>query len=211
MRSFPINGVEALLVTPLFSTFVQHSFQTNLMKIYTKTGDKGDTSLFGGQRVPKDALRIDAYGTIDELNSILGIIRADNADATIEKVLEHVQGKLFDLGADLATPRSSTSKKQIKRIDSRDAQPLEKAIDSLEPKLKPLRSFILPGGSPVAARIHFARTVCRRAERGIVRLSRHEDIGDAIVVYLNRLSDLLFVLARYANQVADVPETKWKP
>ena len=179
------------------------------MKIYTKTGDKGDTSLFGGQRVPKDALRIEAYGTVDELNSLLGVARADNTGSLVDKVLGHVQSELFDLGADLATPRSN-HKKQIKRIEPRDAHALEKYIDSLETHLKPLRAFVLPGGSPVAARLHFARTVCRRAERVVVRLSRNEDIGKGITVYLNRLSDLLFVLARYANHVAGVAETKWK-
>ena len=180
------------------------------MKIYTKTGDKGDTSLFGGQRVPKDALRIEAYGTVDELNSGLGVVRADNANSEIDKILGHVQNQLFCLGADLATPRS-TEKKSIKRIEPKDVQALEKSIDSLEPKLKPLRSFILPCGLPTAARLQFARTVCRRAERIVVRLSRNEDIGEPIIVYLNRLSDLLFVLARYANHVANVPETRWKP
>jgi cob(I)alamin adenosyltransferase len=179
------------------------------MRIYTKTGDKGDTSLFGGQRVPKDALRIEAYGTVDELNSVLGIVRADNADTEIDEILAGVQEQLFDLGADLATPRSS-EKKAIKRIETRDSQQLERVIDGLEPALKPLRSFILPGGAPVAARLHFARTVCRRAERAVVRLSRNEDIGEAVMSYLNRLSDMLFVLARYANQKSKVPEVKWK-
>ncbi len=180
------------------------------MKIYTKTGDKGDTSLFGGQRVPKDALRIEAYGTVDELNSVLGIVRADNREEKIDEILEHVQNDLFVLGADLATPRSSVMK-QIRRVEPKDAARLEKVIDKLEAELKPLKAFILPGGSPVAARLHFARTVCRRAERAVVRLSRNEDIGEAITIYLNRLSDLLFVLARYANQCAGVAETKWKP
>lgn len=179
------------------------------MKIYTKTGDKGETSLFGGQRVPKDALRIEAYGTVDELNSVLGIVRADNTESEIDRILAHVQNQLFDLGADLATPRSSKPKK-VNRIEPGDAHSLEKFIDSLEVNLKPLKRFILPGGSPVAARLHFARTVCRRAERAVVRLSRNEDIGDDITVYLNRLSDLLFVLARYANHTAKVQEIKWK-
>jgi cob(I)alamin adenosyltransferase len=180
------------------------------MKIYTKTGDRGDTSLFGGQRVPKDALRIEAYGTVDELNTVLGIIRSDNADPEIDAILGEIQEQLFELGADLATPRS-TEKKVVKRIDQRDVDELEKVIDALDPQLKPLRSFVLPGGSPVSARVHFARTVCRRAERIIVRLSRNEDIGGMITVYLNRLSDLLFVLARYVNRKAGLAETKWKP
>jgi len=179
------------------------------MKIYTKTGDKGDTSLVGGQRVPKDALRIEAYGTVDELNSILGVVLASDADPELRSFLTPVQNQLFDLGADLATPRS-VQRKNIRRIEPKDAQPLEKIIDSIEPRLKPLRSFILPGGSPLAAQLHFARTVCRRAERTVVRLSRNEDIGEAITIYLNRLSDLLFILARYANQRASIPEIKWK-
>ena len=180
------------------------------MKIYTKTGDKGDTSLFGGQRVPKDALRIEAYGTIDELNSILGVVLADTADERIHETLAQVQSRLFDIGADLATPRPA-DKAAVKRIEPKDARPLEKAIDSAELLLKPIKSFVLPGGSPVAARLHFARTICRRAERAVVRLSRHEDVGEGITVYLNRLSDLLFVLARYANHVSGVQEIKWKP
>lgn len=180
------------------------------MKIYTKTGDKGDTSLFGGQRVPKDALRIEAYGTIDELNSVLGMVLAKSSDKRVNDILIVVQKELFALGADLATPRSSASR-TIRRFEAKDAHPLEKIIDGLESHLKPLKSFILPGGSGGAAQIHFARTVCRRAERAVVRLSRNEDIGDGITVYLNRLSDLLFVLARYANRVAGNPETKWKP
>jgi cob(I)alamin adenosyltransferase len=179
------------------------------VKIYTKTGDKGDTSLFGGQRVPKDAMRIEAYGTVDELNSILGLVRADNVNADIDAVLAQIQNALFKLGADLATPRSVASK-HIKRMTLKDALPLEKIIDTFEGHLKPLKFFILPGGSRIAARLHFARTVCRRAERVVVRLSRNEDIGDAIVVFLNRLSDLLFILARYANHVANVSETTWK-
>lgn len=180
------------------------------MKIYTKTGDKGDTSLFGGQRVPKDALRIEAYGTVDELNSVLGIVRADNKENEIDSIIDRIQNDLFVLGADLATPRSQSSK-SIKRIDAKDSRHLEKTIDQLEEQLKPLKTFILPGGSLVAARLHFARTVCRRAERSAVRLSRNEDIGEGTTIYLNRLSDLLFVLARYANHAAGVSETKWKP
>jgi cob(I)alamin adenosyltransferase len=166
--------------------------------------------LFGGQRVPKDALRIEAYGTIDELNSVLGIVRADNADPELDVILHKLQEQLFVLGADLATPRS-IDRKSVHRIEPKDAQPLEQLIDQLDAKLKPLKNFILPGGSPVAARIHFARTVCRRAERAVVRMSRNEDIGEGAVIYLNRLSDFLFVLARYVNQKADVQETKWKP
>ena len=201
-------ALSPLLVRCKFSTLFHQVNPT--VKIYTKTGDRGDTSLFGGQRVPKDALRIEAYGTVDELNSVIGIVRADNIDPEIDAILARIQERLFSLGADLATPRS-LEKRQVKRIDARDAHALEKVIDSLEASLKALRSFIIPGGSPIAARIHFARTVCRRAERIVVRLSRNEDIGDGITAYLNRLSDLLFVLARYTNLKAKVPEARWKP
>ena len=179
------------------------------MKIYTRTGDTGDTSLFGGQRVPKDALRIEAYGTVDELNSVIGVTIAECDDEEIARILAGLQRNLFELGADLATPRPS-SRKSVRRIEPRDSTSLEQTIDTLESKLKTLRSFILPGGSPLAARLHVARTVCRRAERCVVRLSRHEDIGDGLIVYLNRLSDLLFVLARFANSRANVPEMRWK-
>lgn len=180
------------------------------MKIYTKTGDRGDTSLFGGQRVPKDALRIEAYGTVDELNSVIGIVLADAPDPVIKKILTQVQHQLFVLGADLAMPRAG-ARAGVKRLEPRDASALEKHIDAVEAGLKPLRSFILPGGSPVAARLHFARTVCRRAERIVVRLSRNEDIGEGITMFLNRLSDLLFVLARHANSTAAIAEVRWKP
>ncbi len=180
------------------------------VKIYTRTGDKGDTSLFGGRRVPKDALRIEAYGTVDELNSMLGIILAENSDKKIDGILRAVQGQLFFLGADLAAPRSG-ARPGISRIGAKDAAVLEGHIDKVDAGLKPLKSFIFPGGSPTSARLHFARTICRRAERIVVRLSREEEIGEDIAVYLNRLSDLLFVLARYANDVAKAPESTWKP
>lgn len=179
------------------------------MKIYTKSGDKGDTSLFGGQRVPKDALRIEAYGTVDELNSVLGIVRADGVGEELDGILGSLQDQLFVLGADLATPRS-LEQKGLRRIGTKEAEFIEATIDAVEKRLKPLKSFILPGGSPAAARLHFARTVCRRAERVVVRLSRNEDIGEDCMVYLNRVSDLLFVLARFVNHSANVTEVKWK-
>jgi cob(I)alamin adenosyltransferase len=179
------------------------------MKIYTKTGDRGDTSLVGGQRVPKDALRVEAYGTVDELNSVLGIVLADSNESGLEMVLKPVQMKLFELGAELATPHPSENPR-IPQITSRDAAPLEALIDALSADLPPLNNFVLPGGSPLAARIHFARTVCRRAERLVVRLSHSEEVGEGIIVYLNRLSDLLFVLARHVNVKTGVPEILWK-
>jgi cob(I)alamin adenosyltransferase len=179
------------------------------MKIYTKTGDTGDTSLFGGQRVPKDAMRIEACGTVDELNSIIGVARCQGSNEEIDALLDRIQHDLFALGADLATPRS-LEKESIRRFDAGETHTLERAIDRLTPGLKPIRNFILPGGSPQAAHLHLARTVCRRAERAVVRLSRHEDIGKGAVAYLNRLGDLLFVLARYANHTAGVQEIRWK-
>lgn len=178
------------------------------MKIYTKTGDRGETSLFGGRRLPKDALRIEAYGTIDELNSILGICRSFNTDPQADDLLNEIQNDLFTLGADLATPQSLENK-SIPRIQSSDVSRLEKHIDTIEPKLEPLRSFILPGGDQTAAMLHHARTVCRRAERLVVRLVREEHVGEDNVIYLNRLSDLLFVMARWMNTQTKTPETKW--
>ncbi|MBI3111607.1 MAG: cob(I)yrinic acid a,c-diamide adenosyltransferase [Ignavibacteriales bacterium] len=180
------------------------------MKIYTKTGDKGETSLFGGERVGKDALRIDTYGTVDELNSLLGVVRSLKPGDEVGTILERVQNDLFALGADLATPQSSSNAK-VPRMETRHAEELEPIIDSLESKLRPLRAFILPGGSPVGAHLHLARTVCRRGERLVVKLSKSENIGTAPVVYLNRLSDLLFVLARYANHLEGEQETEWHP
>jgi cob(I)alamin adenosyltransferase len=178
------------------------------MKIYTKTGDTGNTSLFGGQRVPKDALRIDAYGTVDELNSALGVVLSDVSDAELKKVINRIQNTLFEVGADLATPRS-IEQKNVRRIKPEDAKELESVIDATEQRLEPLTSFVLPGGSKAASGLHVARTICRRAERAVVRLSREEEIGEGILVYLNRLSDLLFVLARWSNKMANVPEIPW--
>jgi cob(I)alamin adenosyltransferase len=179
------------------------------MKIYTKTGDKGETSLFGGKRISKSALRIEAYGSVDELNSVVGICRASNPAHQIDTILEEIQNDLFTLGADLATPFDANAK-QIKRITGEDSTRLEKHIDAIEPSLEPLKTFILPGGSRSAAMLHFARTVCRRAERLVVHLSEEENIGEQPVIYVNRLSDLLFMMARWANALSHTPEVKWK-
>ncbi|MFA6469225.1 MAG: cob(I)yrinic acid a,c-diamide adenosyltransferase [Bacteroidota bacterium] len=178
------------------------------MKIYTKTGDTGETALFGGERVPKDAIRIEAYGSVDELNCILGVVRSMNTDRTIESILGKIQPQLFELGADLATP-SDKRTSIIPRIKLSRVAALEKSIDALEIKLKPLTSFILPGGTSTASYLHLARTVCRRTERQAVRLTRNEKIGTAVIMYLNRLSDLLFVMARYANHIAGEEEKRW--
>ena len=180
------------------------------MKIYTKTGDTGETSLFGGQRVPKDALRIDAYGTVDELNSLLGAVRSLKPHREMDAILQRLQEDLFVLGADLATPQGKSSSK-TPRIEPRHAEELEKIIDSLESHLHPLTRFILPGGAPIGAQLQVARTVCRRAERLVVKLSREERTGSPALVYLNRLSDLLFVLSRYANHLDGAKEIPWNP
>jgi cob(I)alamin adenosyltransferase len=180
------------------------------MKIYTRKGDDGATSLYGGGRVRKDSTRIEAYGTVDELNAQLGVVRSQSPHPSLADLLEELQNDLFTLGADLATPQSSGAQ-NVQRIGGQDAERLERHIDSLDAHLKPLTAFILPGGSNVAAALHVARTVCRRAERLVVRLGNEEPVGGAAVVYLNRLSDLLFVMARYANHVDRAPETEWKP
>ena len=180
------------------------------MKIYTKTGDSGETSLFGGKRVPKDDLRIEAYGTVDELNSVVGICRSTNIAKDVDVVLVEIQNDLFKLGADLATPLDS-NRSDLQRISASDIARLEKHINMIDPKLEALKNFILPGGSRPASILHFARTVCRRAERCVARLVRQDRIGIQPLIYLNRLSDLLFVLARWVNALGKTPETKWKP
>ncbi len=178
------------------------------MKIYTKTGDHGDTSLFGGQRVSKNHSRITAYGTVDELNSIIGIIRASDPDPVLEGMLERIQNELFVLGADLATPPEKNTR--IDRIGDDHVRRLEQDIDTLEEELKPLKSFILPGGSQGAAYLHLARTVCRRAERNIFSCRQFEIVSDEALIFLNRLSDLLFVMARYQNKFKGVRDVVWK-
>jgi len=178
------------------------------MKIYTKTGDKGKTSLFGGDRVSKDTDRIEAYGCVDELNSHIGVVRSLSPPAEVDRILEQVQQQLFVLGADLATPRIR-GKVQTMRVESRHVEFLERTIDHLDARLPALEQFILPSGSHTATELHVARTVCRRAERRLVQLSRKKEIGTTPIVYINRLSDLLFVLARYANSVEGGKEVLW--
>lgn len=179
------------------------------MKIYTKTGDNGTTGLFGGTRVSKNSLRIETYGTVDELNSIIGLARAHFIDAELDSYLNQIQKELFIVGADLATPLSE-SKVSIQRLKHEQVAGLENIIDSVDEKLQPLKFFILPGGHPIASLLHFARTVCRRTERLCVALSEQEEINSTIVPYLNRLSDLLFVLARYANHITKKEEIQWE-
>ena len=179
-------------------------------KIYTKTGDDGTTGLFGGGRVPKDSARIEAYGTVDELNSTIGLARTSCEHLELTSLLESIQQNLFVLGADLATPIETRSDYEVPRIEPRDVTALERAIDEHDAQLPSLKRFILPGGSELAARLHLARTVCRRAERALVALRRREAIGQHDLIFLNRLSDLLFVLARRANQLAGVGDVEWK-
>ena len=173
------------------------------MKIYTKTGDAGETSLYGGSRVPKSHLRIEAIGAVDELNAYLGVL--DMGELT------RIQNELFTLGADLATPADTNSKLKILRIDAACVALLEKEIDAWTEKLPQLTNFILPGGSKVAAQLHLARAICRRAERSVVRLAEIDaKLNKNILKYLNRLSDWLFVLARKVNADAGVAENIWK-
>lgn len=178
------------------------------MKIYTRMGDSGQTSLLGGKRVRKDDPGIEAYGTVDELNAVLGLVRAEQLPREIDALLARVQNELFELGAELATPEGSAHSRQ--RITDRHAADMEEAIDQWEVVLKPLRQFILPGGTPAAAGLHLARTVCRRAERRVVALRDSSPVSDAVLVYLNRLSDLLFVLARAANHQAGRADVPWE-
>lgn len=179
------------------------------MKIYTKTGDRGDTGLLGGPRVRKDAPRIEAYGTVDELNSCLGLVRCEALPAEVDAILEKVQHELFDLGAELATPNFPDQAMRTRRQGQ--IAFLEGAIDWAEQELPPLKAFILPAGSRAACLLHLARTVCRRAERRVVHLLDEpgEAVADTAVVYLNRLSDLLFVLARLVNQREGGSDTPW--
>ncbi|HTR80880.1 MAG TPA: cob(I)yrinic acid a,c-diamide adenosyltransferase [Bacteroidota bacterium] len=179
------------------------------MKIYTKTGDSGETGLFGGDRVPKDSPRIEAYGAVDELNSLIGVVRSRKLPEKVDALLLKIQRDLFTLGADLATRRRN-KRTLIPHIAPVHALSLERSIDSFQRELPQLESFILPGGSDAGSALHLARTVCRRAEVLTVRLSRSEKIEPAVLVYLNRLSDLLFVLARYSNQSEHKKEVQWK-
>ena len=179
------------------------------MKIYTKTGDAGETSLFDNTRVSKADARVDAYGEVDELNACLGAARAAGVDADLREAIEAIQRELFAVGARLADPASRIAERVTKAaVTNDDVQRLEQIIDRLENEVPPLRRFILPGGSPAGSLLHLARTVCRRAERRVVALGT-DAVDPIVVVYLNRLSDLLFVMARAANHRAGVPETEW--
>lgn len=181
------------------------------MKIYTRTGDAGQTGLFGGGRVYKDDPRVEAYGEVDELNAFLGAARAVEVMPRIDEVLVPIQRDLFSIGALLATPNLEKMHDHLAKAQIDDARivSLEKEIDACDRELEPLRAFIVPGGTPKAASLHIARTVCRRAERRVIHLQREVEIPQIVIVYLNRLSDLLFTLARVANIRAGAGEVTW--
>ncbi|MBD0319275.1 MAG: cob(I)yrinic acid a,c-diamide adenosyltransferase [Gemmatimonadetes bacterium] len=187
------------------------------MKIYTKTGDRGETGLFGGQRVAKDHARVEAYGDVDELNSVLGIVVAQlqpGGDDELVPRLLAIQSDLFTLGSRLATPAPEDGGRDnpwIPLLDPARVSEMELWIDHSEAELEPLKNFVLPGGTPAAASLHLARTVCRRAERRVVSLARAATVDEGVVIYLNRLSDLLFTLARLANRRAEVADVPWIP
>jgi cob(I)alamin adenosyltransferase len=187
-----------------------------ITRVYTRAGDLGTTALVGGKRVPKDNRRIEAYGAIDELNAVVGIARAFNAEdrptparARVEELLRRIQNQLFDLGSELATPADATYE-EMYRVTAADVTALEQEMDLLQQDLRPLKSFVLPGGGKVAAFLHQCRTVCRRAEREILRLSREEELGEFVLPFVNRLSDLLFVLSRWVSKHAGAPELLWE-
>lgn len=180
------------------------------MKIYTKTGDSGTTGLFNGLRVMKNHLRVDTYGTVDELNSIIGLARTFDLPEEMNDDLKKVSADLFYLGSDLATPLFPPAQFEVKRIDGAFIDWLETKIDEYDDILPPLTKFILPGGSKSAAFLHQARTVCRRAERMLITLAETEDLGQYLVIYLNRLSDYLFIAARMANYYSKVDDIVWE-
>jgi len=189
-----------------------------ITRVYTKTGDSGETGLGSGKRVPKDSLRIGAYGTVDELNSVIGLAAALDLTAPLRDPVKRIQHELFNLGSDLCIPEedkeawaADPAKKdwKIPRIEERHVTELEKLMDRLSEELKPLENFILPGGSRAASQLHVARCVCRRAEREAIALSRTERIGPWVIRYLNRLSDALFVMARYDNLKSGAGDVLW--
>lgn len=188
-----------------------------ITRVYTRTGDKGETALVGGKRVPKDSPRIEAYGTIDELNSIVGLARVFNeeklgngeAHRFLDLVLRQVQDELFDLGSELATP-PDFMREGMYRVGEGEVKKIEQLIDECQKELEPLKSFVLPGGGRIGAYLHQCRTVCRRAEREILRLSRVESVNDELLKYVNRLSDLFFVLSRWVGKHAGEKEYLWQ-
>ena len=180
-----------------------------ITKVYTRTGDDGTTALGGGQRVPKEALRVHAYGTVDELNSQLGVALACGLDPKLQAVLRSIQNELFNLGSDLCILEEDKQRFSVPQIEARHVEALEALMDELTPQLGALENFILPGGTLGAAQLHVARTICRRAERDVVALGREEPVGAFVIRYLNRLSDALFVMARFENKQHQVADLTW--
>jgi cob(I)alamin adenosyltransferase len=188
-----------------------------ITRVYTRTGDRGDTALVGGRRVPKDSARIEGYGTIDELNAVIGLVRVFNAEQLergekhrwLDQVLRRLQNELFDLGSELATPEDAVYEGMF-RVGEAEVTALERLIDECQKDLEPLKSFVLPGGGRVGGFLHQARTVCRRAERRVLALSRAEPIGEWPLKYVNRLSDLLFVLSRWVGKHLGETEYLWE-
>ncbi|MFC5412688.1 cob(I)yrinic acid a,c-diamide adenosyltransferase [Larkinella bovis] len=181
------------------------------MKIYTKTGDKGQTSLIGGRRVSKAHQRIDAYGTVDELNVLIGLVRDQPVNEHWKALLKEIQDRLFTIGAELATDPEKTVNQPLPAIRDSDVTLLEQAMDTMDAKLPPLRAFVLPGGHPSVSFCHLARTVCRRAERLVIALNDEEPVDPLVIQYLNRLSDYLFVLSRSMAQELGAEEVVWQP
>jgi cob(I)alamin adenosyltransferase len=180
-----------------------------ITRVYTRTGDDGTTGLGGGQRVPKDSARIAAYGTVDELSSTIGVAVALGLDPQLAAALGRLQNELFNVGSDLCILEEDKAAMPVPVVEERHVEALERLMDELQSELTPLENFILPGGTPGAAQLHVARTVCRRAEREVIHLSRLEPIGPWVVRYLNRLSDALFVMARYENLKRGAPDVLW--
>lgn len=181
-----------------------------MMKIYTGFGDEGDTALFGGETVRKNNIRVEMYGTLDELNSIIGLLRNKNSDVQIENILKNIQSEIFIYGSEIATPQAAERESFTERISEKQAVVLEQAIDLLSEKLPPIKKFVLPGGSEASCYAHLARTVCRRAERVLIRLSEEIEVRGSLIVYLNRLSDLLFTIARYQNKLQNIEDVLWE-
>ena len=181
------------------------------MKVYTKTGDKGTTSLIGGKRVPKNSLRLESYGTVDELNSCLGMVQCKLQNAALIQELLEIQSRLFDVGGHLATDPENDSVKGKICVNEADVQMLEQAIDRMDGEIPPMKYFVLPGGSEAVAFCHLARTICRRAERRILDLADVEPVDEMVKKYINRLSDYLFILARKLANDAGVEEHPWVP
>jgi cob(I)alamin adenosyltransferase len=186
------------------------------MKLYTRSGDDGTTGLFGGGRVGKDHPRVEAYGTVDELNSCIGLAAAacDPSHAVCRSILAifaELQSRLFDIGADLATPQGASHEAKILRVGEQHVAEAERWIDQIDGGNSAMKTFVMPGGTELAARLHLARTVCRRAERAMVHLSRTEAVNPQAIIYMNRISDLLFAMARRANKEAGAPDVPWTP